>query len=58
MSLKSIVKICVDNNNQVYLKMNKGLSDIATFEQLELCSYEAGKFVKKIKEILKVEKGE
>lgn len=38
--------------------MNKGLSDIATFEQLELCSYEAGKFVKKIEEILKVEKGE
>ena len=58
MSLKSIVEICVDNNKQIYLKMNKGLSDIATFEQLELCSYEAGKFVKKIEEILKVEKGE
>lgn len=58
MSLKSIVEICVDNNKQMYLKMNKSLSDIATFEQLELCSYEAGKFVKKIEEILKVEKGE
>ena len=58
MSLKSIVEICVDNNKQMYLKINKGLSDIATFEQLELCSYEAGKFVKKIEEILKVEKGE
>ncbi len=58
MSLKSIVEICVDNNKQMYLKINKDLSDIATFEQLELCSYEAGKFVKKIEEILKVEKGE
>ena len=58
MSLKSIVEICVDNNKQIYLKMNKGLSDIATFEQLELCSYEVGKFVRKIEEILKVEKGE
>ena len=58
MSLKSIVEIWVDNNKQIYLKINKGLSDAATLEQLELCSYEAGKFVKKIEEILKVEKGE
>ena len=57
MSLKSIVEICVDNNKQIYLKINKGLSDTATFEQLELCSYEAGKFIKKIEDILKEKKG-
>ena len=58
MSLKSIVEICVDNNKQIYLKINKGLSDTATFEQLELGSYEAGKFIKKIEDILKEKKGE
>ena len=57
MSLKSIVEICVDNNKQMYLKINKDLSDIATFEQLELCSYEEGKFIKKIEDILKEKKG-
>ena len=57
MSLKSIVEICVDNNKRIYLKINKGLSDTATFEQLELCSYEAGKFIKKIEDILKEKKG-
>ena len=53
MELKSVIEIFTDNNRNVYLKINKGLSEKATFEQIELCSYEAGKFIKRIEEILK-----